>query len=315
MVVAEVADLGIRQGADSVKDGVPRHHRPESSVRIVPLKAPGRRATPGINFLGLTFDALRVSDAARLVLDQAATNVPFVYVATPNVDHRVRLRYEPGLRSLYESAWMTLCDSRVIELLAQLDGVKLHAAPGADLVECLFKSHIRPDDPINVIGSSEDVIATLRARFHLTNLRWHRAPMDLRNRPGAIAEAAAFVANNPAGLTFICVGSPQQELVAQAIVARGDARGVGLCCGASLEFLSGKVARAPRWMRNIALEWLHRLATDPFRFGRRYLIDGPAIFPIWWESRQQRIGGSDVDDGGKPANSHTVEAMTVHPAA
>jgi N-acetylglucosaminyldiphosphoundecaprenol N-acetyl-beta-D-mannosaminyltransferase len=255
-------------------------------ARVSPLQRAGR-TTSRIAFLGLVFDALKIDEAAQQVMDQAHRAAPFVYVTTPNVDHRVRLQREPRLAALYELAWMTLCDSRVIELIARLDGLALRAVPGADLVEHLFETRVAPRMPINIIGSSPAAIELISSRYGLGNVHWHQPPTDLRNRPDAIAAAAAFVAQNPAALTFICVGSPQQELVARAIAKRGDAIGVGLCCGASLEFLSGVVARAPRWMRALALEWLHRLATNPIRFSRRYLIDGPAIFPIWLAARGQ----------------------------
>ena len=270
-------------------------------------------ASPLIGFLDLSFDALSTEEAGDEVMHQAARNASFVYVATPNVDHRVRLEREPELKPLYDAAWMTLCDSRIIALLARMDGLCLPATPGADLVAHLFETRIRSDMAINVIGSSARVIELIKARYSIADLRWHEAPMDMRYRPDAIARAAEFVARNPAPLTFICVGSPQQELVARAISLRGDAKGVGLCCGASLEFLSGVVSRAPRWVRHLALEWLHRLATNPIRFGRRYLIDGPAIFPIWLAWRERLRTELGVLENG--LTTRGGEAVSIHPVA
>jgi exopolysaccharide biosynthesis WecB/TagA/CpsF family protein len=104
--------------------------------------------------------------------------------------------------------------------------------------------------------------------------------MGLRNKPEAIAACAEFVARNPSRFVFLCVGSPQQEMVAAAIAARTDTAGIGLCCGASLDFLGGKAARAPLWMRRARLEWLHRLISEPGRLARRYLVQGPKILAI-----------------------------------
>jgi exopolysaccharide biosynthesis WecB/TagA/CpsF family protein len=61
---------------------------------------------------------------------------------------------------------------------------------------------------------------------------------------------------------------------------RGGAIGVGLCVGASLAFLSGKIKRAPPWMQRLSLEWLHRLYTEPKRLTRRYAVDAYRILPI-----------------------------------
>ena len=45
--------------------------------------------------------------------------------------------------------------------------------------------------------------------------------------------------------------------------------------GAAFDFLSGRVRQAPRWMQRSGLEWLHRLATEPRRLWRRYLVHNP----------------------------------------
>jgi len=53
---------------------------------------------------------------------------------------------------------------------------------------------------------------------------------------------------------------------------RGRVHAVMLGVGAALDFHAGTVKRAPAWMRKSGLEWLHRLASDPRRLWRRYLV-------------------------------------------
>ena len=81
------------------------------------------------------------------------------------------------------------------------------------------------------------------------------------------------------------VGSPQQETIAQMLRTRGVARGLALCIGASLNFITGVEKRAPVWMQKMALEWLYRLMQDPRRLARRYLVRGPRIFAHLRRSR------------------------------
>ena len=209
-------------------------------------------------------------------------------MVTPNVDHLVRLRRDPAFAPLYAQAWLTVCDSRILELLAWLSGETIDVTPGSDLTETLFETMIDRDEPVVVIGGDARVIEGMKARYKLTDVRWHEPPMGLRDNPDAVAECARFVAENPARFVFLCVGSPQQEMIAEACLARGDCKGVGLCVGASLDFLSGKAKRAPVWMRRARLEWLHRLAEAPRRMWRRYLVDGPKIAFLWWEWRKAR---------------------------
>ena len=115
--------------------------------------------------------------------------------------------------------------------------------------------------------------------------------MKLRHRPEAIRECADFIANNPARYVFLCVGSPQQEMIAKACSMRSDCVGLGLCVGASLEFLTGHVSRAPQWIQNARLEWLFRLLREPRRLWKRYLVDGPKIIGIWlrWKKTQSDV--------------------------
>lgn len=241
---------------------------------------------PRLPFLGLDFDPLDVETAAAAIVEKGRRLEPFAYVTTPNVDHMVRLERHPTLKRLYDQAWLTLCDSRVLEGLAKIDKLPLPAAPGADIVETLFRNHIDPHDTISIVGGTAETIRTLRARYALADIRWHDAPLGLRGNPEARAACIAFMVHNPAPLTFLAVGSPQQEMIGREALAMGGCVGVGICCGASLAFLSGEQKRAPEWMRGARLEWLHRLAENPGRMGKRYLVEGPGIAGVWLRWRK-----------------------------
>lgn len=234
-----------------------------------------------VNFLGIGFNPLSLETALDLVAARASLHAPFAYIATPNVDHVVRLEDEPARRALYDRAWLRLNDSRVLEALAARAGLALSAAPGSDLAERLFDRVIDRRETITIIGGDAETISELKRLYGLTDVRWHNPPRGLKNKPAAIVAAAAFAAEQRARFTFICVGAPQQEMIAYAIAQRGDATGVGLCVGAALDFISGRVTRAPEWMRELRLEWLHRLVSEPKRMWRRYLVDGPKVFALF----------------------------------
>lgn len=240
------------------------------------------------DFIGATFDPLTpmqtLSRAKWMTKDHG-----FRFIVTPNVDHIVRMAKEPEVfKPLYDMSWLSVCDSRILELLAAFSGIPLKAVPGSDLTQQLFENVITPEDSINIIGADEVVVGIIKSKFGLSKVNHHQPPMGLRKNPAAVAEAAAFVADNPARYTFICVGSPQQEMVAKACLDRGDCVGLGLCVGASLDFLSGLSKRAPKWIQMLRLEWLFRLAHEPRRLWKRYLVDGPKIFWLWakWSFRR-----------------------------
>ena len=107
--------------------------------------------------------------------------------------------------------------------------------------------------------------------------------MGLRNNAKARRAAAEFIARSGARFTFIAVGSPQQEMIAAEAKAIPGAKGVALCIGASLEFLTGKLKRAPKLAQQLRLEWAHRLLGNPKRMWRRYLVEGPRIFLLTYQ--------------------------------
>ena len=279
-----------------------KYHVEEGLVPFVP-RGEDRRAEPrpdsqdwrvnprSYDFLGATFDPLTpVQTLARVkwITDRHA----FRYLVTPNVDHVVRLWKEPDTYlELYEASWLSVCDSRILELMAEVSGIPLSAVPGSTLTEQLFDNVMAKDEAITVIGGEPGQIETLKAKYGLATIHHHQPPMGLRNKPDAIAECAAFVAAHPSRYTFICVGSPQQEMVAKACLDRGDCVGLGLCVGASLDFLTGRAQRAPKWMQAARLEWLHRLGSEPKRMWKRYLVEGPKVFAIWakWGMGQRPV--------------------------
>jgi exopolysaccharide biosynthesis WecB/TagA/CpsF family protein len=252
----------------------------------------GVRAPGGADFLGLRFSGVDLDAAVDAVAARASLGLPFAYVATPNVDHIVGLAAEPARRELYDSAWMLLNDSRVLRRLAARADLDLPTAPGADLAERLFENVVDRHEPITIIGGDAENVAALRRRYALTDVRWHQPPMRLKQQPEAIVAAAAFAAAQPSRFVFICVGAPQQELIAYAMLRLRGAAGVGLCVGAALDFLSGRKGRAPKWMRALGLEWLHRLLTEPKRLWRRYLVTGPRVFSLFAEWRAAMAAAS-----------------------
>lgn len=237
--------------------------------------------------LGLDFACLDVARAAALIASRRA-DAPFAYVVTPNADHLVRIDGDERLGEVYRVAALRLLDSRVVARLARLFGL---AAPpvvtGSDLTAHLLTHHLRPGERIAIVGLSPDCLPALAARLNLAPPAHFDPPMGFDRDPAAFAAAAAFVRDNPARFVFLAVGSPRQERLAAAIAAAGDATGTGLCIGASLEFLAGRRRRAPRWISRMGLEWLFRLASEPRRLARRYLIDSPRVIALLWRQRRR----------------------------
>ena len=248
------------------------------------------------DFLGVAFDRIPIERLLEVLAERRADH-PLRSVITPNVDHVVRLdrQRDPdgAIGRAYHNAGWTLCDSRILALLARIAGLSLPVVPGSDLTASLLETVAAPDDRIAVVGGDGAMIAALAQRYPALKFSHHEPPMSLARNPAARTAAAAFVAADGARFTLIAVGSPQQELIASEASAIAGATGTALCIGASLDFIVGRRRRAPRLMRRLALEWLFRLASEPRRLAHRYVVVGPRIVPImirWLAAREAHKG-------------------------
>ena len=77
-------------------------------------------------------------------------------------------------------------------------------------------------------------------------------------------------------LLLVAMGTPLQEKWVDRHLTADHAR-VVISVGALLDFVSGRVTRAPRWVRHLRLEWLFRLWLEPNRLWRRYVLGIPVF--------------------------------------
>lgn len=265
-----------QQGFGSVAAPVP--------VRWSPPRA--RADAPRVEFIDVAFTASGTMSVIEAIEERPA-DAPFAYIVTPNVDHIVRLQHQRSdLWPTYRAAWMTLCDSRILARLARRVGFALPVVPGSDLTRQMFEQVVQPQDRIAILGGRSELIAQLTERYGLRNVRHYNPPMGFIHDPVEVTKAVRFLVDSGARYHFLAVGSPQQEILAYRVWRAGRATGVGLCVGASLDFLTGVQERAPLVMQRLGLEWLFRLGANPRRMWKRYLVDGPLIFPI--EQRWRR---------------------------
>ena len=255
---------------------------PDAALVLAP-----KSEEPKIEFLGLAFDDLSQVQALEHI-KQRVRQSGFYYVVTPNVDHVVTFNQttDTAILAAYRSADMTLCDSRILTKLALRSGIQLDAVPGSDLMREL----LRENSPWRcaIIGGDAALHTTVSTIYPQFEWVFFEPPMGVRSDPSARTRIAEFVESASADFIFFAIGAPQSEITCYEIALRGRVTGVALCIGASLEFLTGAKKRAPYWMQRVALEWLYRLGSEPKRLWRRYLVDGPPIFVIWWRWHKLR---------------------------
>jgi N-acetylglucosaminyldiphosphoundecaprenol N-acetyl-beta-D-mannosaminyltransferase len=122
-------------------------------------------------------------------------------------------------------------------------------------------------------GAGAAAASELQRRAPGLRIAGHSAPRFsvVPTQPELESTLAELTRTQP-DLLLVGLGSPKQERLIHALRPRFPKMwmvGVGI----SFSFVAGHVTRAPSWMRESGLEWIHRFAQEPRRLARRYLLE------------------------------------------
>jgi N-acetylglucosaminyldiphosphoundecaprenol N-acetyl-beta-D-mannosaminyltransferase len=206
-------------------------------------------------------------------------------VYTPNVDHVVMARHDSRLRKAYERVDLSLADGMPLLWAARLLGQVLpEKISGSDLVLPLMERAAQEGWRVFILGGAPGVGAIaaerLAERFPRIIVAGTEAPRIDMDAPAASrAPVLDRIRAAKPDLVLVALGAPKQELwIAEAAVDLRPAVLLGI--GAAVDFVAGTARRAPRWMSASGLEWLFRLAQEPRRMWRRYLVRDPEFLVI-----------------------------------
>lgn len=244
-------------------------------------------AFPRRHFLGVDFTPLALDPAVGEIVARDAA-APFAFVVTPNAQHVVAARSgDDRFAGPQTRAWMVLNDSRILRLLSLLlFGRDLPVAAGSDLVARLFEVGVPADATLTLIGGDAEVEAVLRHRFGIRSVARFTPSFGFWKDPAEVEQCLAFVRANPARYVFLIAGAPQSEGLARRLAETPGVTGIGLCVGSALNFLTGRIRRAPRWVQQANLEWAWRLALNPRGHFRRVFVESA---PILWIALMERL--------------------------
>lgn len=250
----------------------------------------------------LSIDALTFSEAVEAIAAMVAGGRGGT-VLTPNVDHVVLAEEDESFRRAYETANLSLVDGMPLLWASRMLGTPLpEKISGSDLVLPLLQRAERDGWRVFLLGGAPGVgqRAAERAveRFPRLVIAGVAAPLIDIAAPAHSRESVLkdIRASKP-DLVLVALGAPKQEIwMSEASPALGRAVLVGV--GAAIDFLAGTVRRAPRWMSAAGLEWLFRLAREPTRLWRRYLVRDPKFLLILLRDlRVERRGRRRADRG------------------
>ncbi|TVP52973.1 MAG: glycosyltransferase, partial [Halomonas sp.] len=153
----------------------------------------------------------------------------------------------------------------------------------------------RTQTKVALLGSTQEALSRaahrLQQRYPEAQIVLILSPAMGFDPQGPVADAALeAIADSGAGLCFLALGAPKQEIFASRAHARLPHVGF-LSIGAGLDFIAGTQRRAPRLVRMLACEWLWRLARDPKRLAMRYGACLRILPILTWSALRVRILG------------------------
>jgi N-acetylglucosaminyldiphosphoundecaprenol N-acetyl-beta-D-mannosaminyltransferase len=235
--------------------------------------------------LGVPVDVVTLADAVERVCRWAAPpKTEMVFVR--DVASLMASVDAPTLMKLHEKAALVVPDGTPLVWYGKLRGYgqAIGRVTGADLVDAVCAASAGTGQKHYFYGGlpgvAETMAKNLQAKYPGLEVAGafsppmrHIGPEFKLDYAAAISEVDRIRSTEP---HYIWVGlsSPKQEYwmsEAASLLSRGVLFGVG----AAFDFHAGRITRAPRWMRNNGLEWLHRLLSEPRRLWYRYLVLAP----------------------------------------
>ena len=238
-----------------------------------------------VNIFGYEMDGISMNQAVDQLLDWTGQDeCRCKYVVTPNVDHTVMFQENAELRDAYQDASLVLADGLPVVMASRWLGRKIpERVPGSDLVPALFQATDSTRKlRVFLLGAAPGVAAVAAKNVekkypHVEVVATYSPPLGFEHDQQENENILNQIAEVRPDVLVVGLGAPKQELWVHQHHHRIEAS-VALCVGATIDFLAGEKPRAPMWMRNSGLEWLHRLASEPRRLLTRYLRDA-WLFP------------------------------------
>ncbi len=246
-----------------------------------------------VNVLGFPIDDMSLRDAANAIVARLNADEPS-RVAFINADCvNIAWRDEEYRRSVRE-ADLVFADGVGVGLAAKLLRRPLRAnVNGTDLFPVLCAAIEDSQHRVFLLGAKPDVAAEVAKWInrHFPEVQVcgvEDGYFDATDEAAVIAR----IAKAKPDLLIVAFGEPRQTKWIERHLAATGAR-VGIGVGGLFDFYSGRIRRAPRWLRRRGMEWAYRLWQEPRRLARRYLI-GNVVFlarlAAVWRHRARRAG-------------------------
>lgn len=192
------------------------------------------------------------------------------YLVTPNPEIILKAQQDEELFYILNQADLSLADGFGLKIAAALSGQKLSRITGADLAPYLLRDAAANQRRLLIIiwnkglSSQEDLAVFLKNNYPLLSFQIINSPRQAAPSSTELEKINAFRPD----LVLCLLGSPEQEKYIFYLGRHLACLSLAAGLGGALDFLTGKIKRAPKFWRQLGLEWLWRLIQQPWRWRR-----------------------------------------------
>jgi len=241
---------------------------------------------PTLHLFGIEIANTTMDETLDWMVERVKTATPS-FIAFMNPDCLNIVYRHTGYRAALAQTVRILPDGIGIKLACRLLGISMKAnVNGTDLFPLLCERSVREGLSLYLLGAkpgvAETVALNMQARFPGLAIAGSR---DGYFEPAQTESLIESINASGADILLVAFGAPKQELwLAEHHERFAPALRLGV--GGLFDFYSGRIPRAPQWMREIGLEWTWRLMQEPGRMWRRYIIGNPLFLYRIWRQKQ-----------------------------
>jgi N-acetylglucosaminyldiphosphoundecaprenol N-acetyl-beta-D-mannosaminyltransferase len=250
-----------------------------------------------VNLMGLDFAQITEAETNRLVA-KALREQRGGWICPVNLDVLRQVTNSDELKELASSADVVVADGMPLLWAARLQGTPLPGrVTGSSLISTLSAGLERSGHSVYLLGGNEGTAQAAGARLQQTlpgfSLSgWHCPPFGFERSQEELDEIERRLEDAQPDVVFVGLGFPKQDRLIAQIRQTLPATWF-VSCGASFSFLAGEVRRAPDGVQALGFEWAYRLAQEPRRLAKRYLLLGlPFAARLFAWSLHGRLTGS-----------------------
>jgi len=262
-------------------------------LRMIPAVLYGSGVSTGsdsVTIQGISIDNLTMRETVESIVRALDGSHPhqiiFVNVDCINISYR-----NPKYKEVLSRAWLVLPDGIGLKIAGKLlrQDIKQNVN-GTDLFPRLMNALEGTEHGVFLFGArpgvAEDVRAWVEQHCPGTLVSGVQHGYFLEREA---AEVIQRIKDSGSKLLLVALGAPQQDLwIAEHLKETGARVAIGV--GGLFDFYSGRIPRAPMWMREIGLEWLYRFTQEPGRMWKRYFV-GNLVF--LWRTISEKVKGSN----------------------